>query len=92
MLKFEHTFEDEPRYGDVSVDILENPAGATIEFSVGDGGLWLSANQEGFLYLARIFAELGSRPLEKGYHFHRPDWLKNADFERKEVSVELLHG
>ena len=90
MLKFEHKFEEHPPHGELSVDILANPAGASVEFSVGNDGVWLSANSEGFLYLARIFAELGSRSLERGYHFHRPDWLKSS--EGKEVSVELLHG
>jgi hypothetical protein len=92
MLRFEHTFEKDPRWGDLSVDILDNPPGAKIEFSSGDEGIWLAANAQGFLYLARIFAELGTRELEEGYHFHRQDWLKGGSTPGQEVSVELLHG
>jgi hypothetical protein len=92
MLQFIHTFEKEPRSGDLSVDTLDNPEGAKIEFSNGDDGIWLAANAEGFLYLARIFAELGTRKLEEGYHFHRADWLKDGNASGQEVSVELLHG
>ena len=89
MLKFEHVFEEYPRYGDLTVDIMDNPPGAKIEFSVNDEGIWLASNREGFLYLARIFAELGTWALEPGYHFHRPEWLKDAG-SKQEVSVELL--
>jgi hypothetical protein len=93
MLKFEHVFEEDSRYGDLTVDI-EAPPGAKIEFSISDNGIWLSANNEGFLHLARIFAELGTRNLEEGYHFHEQDWLA-ADSKKEsnwEVTVALLHG
>jgi len=90
MLRFEHIFEEEPRYGDLTVDVMENPPAAKIEFSVGDDGVWLAANAEGFLYLARIFAEMGVRKLEPGYHFHRREWLRKSAGSEQQVSVELL--
>ena len=91
MLKFAHEFEEVPQYGDLSDDLYEAPLGAKIEFSNADNGIWLSANSEGFLYLARMFAELGSRDLKEGYHFHRPEWLRPAA-AGQEVSVEVLNG
>ena len=57
MLKFEHQFEEDPRWGDLSI-ATETPVGAKIEFSTGAEGIWLAANAEGFLHLARLFAEL----------------------------------
>jgi hypothetical protein len=92
MLRFEHCFEEDPRYGDLTVDIVETPPGVAIEFTTGDDGIWLLANAEGFLHLARIFAELGTRTdLGEGYHFHMPEWLKGrAEGSKQEVSVGLL--
>jgi hypothetical protein len=94
MLKFAHEFEETPRYGEISDELFETPAGARIAFSNADNGIWLAANPEGFLHLARIFAELGTRKLPDGYHFHRSDWLKpgQASDTATEVSVELLDG
>lgn len=47
-----------------------------IEMKVdANGNFWLSANREGFLHLARVFAEVGLREFPNGYHFH-----KNANF------------
>ena len=89
MLKFEHSFEEEPKFGDLSVN-YENPTGATIRFTVDEAGIWLNANKDGFRYLACIFAELSVRDLESGYHFHRPEWFEGD--KSKEVSVGLLDG
>ena len=93
MLKFEHEFEEAPKFGEISDELYETPSGVRIEFSNADNGIWLAANPEGFLHLARIFAELGMRELPNGYHFHR-SWLKpaKASDSKMEVSVELLHG
>ena len=47
------------------------PPAASICMIVGeDGDFWLRANSEGYLHLARVFAEMGLRRLEDGYHFH----------------------
>ena len=93
MLKFEHVFEEEPDYVGLSPELFETPVDAKIEFSVGDDGIWLSANSQGFLHLARIFAELGVRDFgEKGTHFHQPSWLKKPHGPTQEVSVELYNG
>jgi hypothetical protein len=91
-LKFEHTFTKEPRYGELSDELFETPSNATIEFSIGDDGIWLAANQKGFLHLARIFAELGTQEFEKGYHVHKPEWLRKEAGSKQEVSVEVLHA
>jgi hypothetical protein len=90
MLKFEHVFVDEPEFGQFSDELYDKPPDAKIEFSVDTDGIWLAANSEGFLYLARLFAELGTRRFESGYHFHRPEWLKKPEGAAGEVSVEVL--
>ncbi len=93
MSKFEHVFEEEPDYVGLSPELLETPANAKIEFSIGDDGVWLSANSQGFLHLARIFAELGTRDFgEEGTHFHRSSWLKKPHDPKQTVSVELYNG
>jgi hypothetical protein len=92
MMRFEHQFVEEPRYGEISDELFETPSEARIEFSINDEGVWLSANSEGFLHLARIFAELGTRHFEEGYHFHRPEWFKTPSGSEQEVSVEVFNG
>jgi hypothetical protein len=53
-----------------------------IEMKVdANGNFWLSANREGYLHLARVFAEIALREFPSGFHFH-----KNANFRfRPEV-------
>jgi hypothetical protein len=75
MLKFVHEFEDDPPLGDLTVD-LELPEGAIAGVRVDGNAVLLYANASGFLHLARIFAEIGTRDLEEQYHFH-----VGADFE-----------
>jgi len=56
-----------------------------------EGGFWLSANREGFEYMAKLFAELAMRDLWAGYHFHC-----NGSFEQVEMhpdgSVKSVAG
>ncbi len=92
MLTFLHEFEEQPRWGEISDELYETPAGARIAFFNAENGIWLTANSEGFLHLARIFAELGTRNFGEGYHFHRSEWLKQPAAEGQEVSVEIHNG
>jgi len=92
MLKFEHTFLEEPRYGEFSDELWETPSEAKIQFSIGDDGVWLVANSQGFLHLARIFAELGTRSFEEGYHFHKSEWFAKEPGSSREVSIEVHNG
>jgi hypothetical protein len=92
MLKFVHVFEEEPRYSAFTVDILDDPPGARIEFQICEEGIWLSANSEGYLHLARIFAELGTRDFGEGTHFHMHQWLVNPANSKQEVSLEIYNG
>ena len=84
---FEHNFEDDPARSDFDVN-LDTPEGARIRVDSGEDGVWVSANREGWLHLARICAEMAlhSRfPL--GYHFHRR--RDRDDAPPTEVSIEL---
>jgi len=86
---FTHTFEADPKYSDLSVN-LDLPSGATLKFTTSGSDIWVQANQAGWLHLARICAELGLRPeLGKGHHFHRtPDWAWSSG--SPEVSFEVV--
>jgi hypothetical protein len=92
MLKFEHLFEEEPPCSDFTVDILEDPPDAKIQFSTSDEGIWVSANSVGYLYLAQIFAELGTRDWGEGTHFHVDRWLKKPEGSKQEVTLEVHNG
>ena len=51
---------------------FDAPPSAQIRMSIDpDEGFWLTANSDGFLHLARVFAEMGLRKLEDGHHFHQ---------------------
>src|SRR5712692_3123580 len=73
--RFIHEFADDPPRGDFEVD-LDVPTGASVRFNLDGQDIWLSANREGWLHLARICAEMALHTENKpGYHFHRTyDW------------------
>jgi hypothetical protein len=87
--RFVHEFEDDPPLGDFEV-ALDGPPGARIRFDLEGRDIWLSANREGWLHLARICAEMALHSQNKpGYHFHRTyDWNDSPGSEH-EVSFEL---
>jgi hypothetical protein len=69
-LKFNHEFDDLSADGMLFTETdLVPPAKVKLEVDE-EGGFWLTANREGFIHLARIFAELGLGNYENGYHFH----------------------
>ena len=69
-LKFTHEFDDMSADGMLSIETDALPP-AKIKLEVdAEGGFWLTANRDGFLHLARIFAELGLGNYENGFHFH----------------------
>lgn len=73
---FKHEFNDESDGGSLSFDTDAMPP-ARIKLEVdADGDVWIRANPEGWLHLARICAELGMGNYEHGYHFH-----KDQDFQ-----------
>ena len=89
MLKFEHEFEEDPPYSDLSVDTDASPA-QFIQVSVrADEKVWISANREGWLHLARICAELGTRDLEEGYHLHKGFNFVSTDASQPEIQFEI---
>jgi hypothetical protein len=89
MLKFVHEFEEDPPYSDLSVDTDASPA-QFIQVSVRpDQKVWISANREGWLHLARICSELGTRELEEGYHFHKGFNFVATDASEPEIQFEI---
>jgi hypothetical protein len=70
-LQFIHTFAEDPAFGVLDVDI-DASSGEVVRINIEAGSkIWISANKAGWLHLARICAELGTRNLESGYHFHQ---------------------
>jgi hypothetical protein len=52
---------------------LSPPSGASVKLSCDADGFWLEANQEGFAFLARFFAEIADSDLEPGWHTHKAE-------------------
>ena len=91
MLRFVHEFEDGSPLAELSVS-QELPEGAIAGIRVDQKAVLLYANSEGFLHLARIFAELGTRNLEERYHLHfGPDFEVNGAGP-DEVELTIMHS
>jgi hypothetical protein len=89
MLEFKHAFAEDPPHSDLSVEITaENDEKIAVNIENGKN-IWLSANKAGWLHLARICAELGTRELEPGYHFHLTFEFKSSDGKGQEISFEV---
>jgi hypothetical protein len=74
-LRFVHEFEDTSLDGSLSIDTdVAPPAKIRMEVDA-EGGVWIRANRDGWLHLARVASELGLGTYESGYHFH-----KDGDF------------
>ena len=86
---FIHEFVDSAEDGALSFDTdVSGPQ--KIEFEVDQSGnVWLSANQAGWLHLAKICAELGLGSYEPGYHFHK---TKNFDASNPTNKAEVSLG
>ena len=70
MPKLEFDFSEEPN-GDLDTYFEELPEDIVISFSADESeGITISANSKGFLLLAQLFAEIGLRDLEDGWHAH----------------------
>jgi len=81
---FQHLIHESDEQFSLEFD-YDTPANAYVRMEIDkEGDFWLSANQEGYLHLARVFAEMGIRPLEDGYHFHM-----NSDFRHSGGSREF---
>ena len=89
-LKFIHEFDLDPANGDLSVE-TDRGEEQHIKISVEDGQeVWISANKAGWLHLAKICAELGTRDLEAGYHFHKNFDFKWSSGDEPEISFEVI--
>ncbi len=79
---FRHEFVDGSQDGLLSIE-TNTTENQKIRIDLEPGGkIWLSANREGWLHLARICAELGLGEYESGYHFHK-------DFDFQDGSPDL---
>ncbi len=87
--KFVYEFTDDPRYGDLSIN-LDCPPDAYIKFDIYNGNdFWFSANRAGWLHLAKICCEFGMQSqLESGYHVHISDFI-NTEPDDSKVTFEL---
>lgn len=86
---FQHRFTDGSSNGMLSIET--NATGdQKIRIDLEpEGKIWLSANQAGWLHLARICAELGLGAYENGYHFHKDFDFQEGDPGRPEISLGL---
>lgn len=83
--EFVHHFEDNE--GTLITVDLDPPTGAIIRVELEEGNkVWLSANEDGWLHLARICAELGLAGFEVGHHFHRSFTFADSDGNGPEIS------
>ena len=66
---FQHVVTDASDYLDSVDKWAELPASISMSWSETEG-FWLSANREGCVHLAKVFAELALGDHEDGTHFH----------------------
>ena len=89
MLKFEHVFEDDPPLSDLTVSIAP-PKDAIVGVRVDQKAVLLYANAEGFLHLAKIFAEIGTRDLEEEYHIHVGPDFEDGGCGPDEIELSIM--
>ena len=89
MLKFEHTFEQDPALSDLTVD-QNMPDGAIAGVRVDGKAVLLYANAAGFIHLARLFAELGVRDLVDEYHIHFGPDFEDGGCGGDEVELTVM--
>ena len=69
--EFRHSVADADECVDVDRPFeFDDPPPGSISMSLGEDGFWLSASREGYLHLARVFAEMGLRDFGGPQHFH----------------------
>jgi hypothetical protein len=82
---FSHTFEDLSDDGMLSIDTAAAlPAKVRAEVDE-HGNVWLIANREGWLHLAKVCTELGLGSYEDGYHFHQDSHFGDGE-SKPEIS------
>jgi hypothetical protein len=89
MLKFVHEFEEYPPLSTRTQDI-SLPEGAIVGVRVDEKAVLLYANSTGFLHLARLFAEIGTRDLEDEFHFHVGPDFENMGGGPGEVELTVM--
>ena len=86
-LQFIHQFKDQSADGCLSID-TDTSGNQRVQVEVDEqGSVWLAANRDGWLHLARICAELGLGSYESGYHFHKTWNFKTSDGSGPEISL-----
>lgn len=87
--EFKHVFEEDPKWGDLTVEV-DTTGDEKIHINIEDDSkIWISANKKGWLHLARLCAELGSRDLKPGYHVHLDFDFKSSNSKKEEISFEV---
>ena len=89
MLKFTHEFEEDPPLSDLTVS-LDMPSDAIAGVRVDGNAVLLYANAVGFLHLARIFAELGTRDVVEEYHVHFGPDFENGGSGSDEIELTVM--
>lgn len=72
--RFEHNWNPD-KFGECTMD-FEPSEDALIEMDMNEkDGFWLTANKEGYQYLARFFAEIAEGDFEDGWHTHKDEFF-----------------
>ena len=87
--EFIHRFEEDTEVAMLSLNVDAND-NQRIHIDVEESGnVWLSANREGWLHLARICAEMGMMDFKPWYHFHMTFDFQGSDGSGQEISFEV---
>ena len=87
--EFKHIFKDLSEDGILSIE-TNSTNDQKIKIDLEENKkIWISANKEGWLHLARICAELGMGNYEPGYHFHKSFNFQDSSEQEPEISFEI---
>ncbi|MES2463600.1 MAG: hypothetical protein V4671_23750 [Armatimonadota bacterium] len=90
--EFTHRFEEDTEAPQLSIDVDVTDR-QHIHINVEEGGnVWLSANREGWLHLARICAEMGTMDFKPGFHFHMTFDFQGSNGSGQEISFEVAEN
>jgi hypothetical protein len=91
MKKFNYKFDDT----DEDVNFTTNPHlseldTTKIRINVEENNkIWISANSEGWIHLAKLCIQFGLGKYENGYHFHANFQFGFGDFNEPEITFEV---
>lgn len=91
---FVHEWDPDELTGNVLDQPVPEPVRIRMSISAADG-FWLSANREGYAYLARFFSEVASGGFEDGWHTHRDEhfgWSTGAPEFTFGMEIDVTDG